>query len=176
MCNLDGSLDFRDDKFNQNWWTCHSKWQGNTFWFPASFLLERDKKHYLDLCGILFKVCLGGAMLCLITDPTNTHGDMAKPKADTGTAKHCVLWSVWRLWRQPRVCAISGSADPDSPQHTIRTLCMKPRLWNEDNKFRGWQTVVERNPGRYSSPGICIVLLSKISYIINTFKSEIGKF
>lgn len=30
--------------------------------------------------------------------------------------------------------------DPDSPEQTIRTPCIKTRLWNEDSEFRERQT------------------------------------
>lgn len=51
--------------------------------------------------------------------------------------------------------------DPDSPQQTIRTLCIKTRLWNEDSEFRERQTESERETGRESSLGICIVLVGE---------------
>lgn len=38
--------------------------------------------------------------------------------------------------------------DPDSPQQTIRTLCIKTRLWNEDSEFRERQTERTRDRQR----------------------------
>lgn len=48
--------------------------------------------------------------------------------------------------------------DPDSPQHTIRTLCIKTRLWNEDSKFTQRQTDSEEEEiqATKSCPGICV--------------------
>ena len=65
-------------------------------------------------------------------------------------------------------------ADPDSPQQTIRTLCIKTRLWNEDSEFRERQTERETETGRESSPGICFVLRREKT-IINTIESDKGQ-
>lgn len=56
------------------------------------------------------------------------------------------------------VLSQATSTDPDSPQH-IRTQCFKPRLWKEDNKFRGGQ----KHRRRKKSPYICVVVANKTS-------------
>lgn len=87
MCAFDGCLDFNDVIFNPKLMDMSLKMAiklsvlkmkcAQCEQFPASLLLDCDKKYYLDLCGILFKVCLVWSLMCLTTGLTNTHTDTA---------------------------------------------------------------------------------------------------
>lgn len=149
--------------------------------FPASLLLEQDK-NIIWLYLVSYLKSSWSVLGCAISLvwPIHTYcGDTAGAQAEA--SDRYVEFAVLKKQQSGIVFSSLCTAACDVlyfsksasclrylqlstltqilPQQTIRTLCIKTRLWNEDSEFRERQTEGENETGRESSPGICIVLL-----------------
>ena len=155
MCTSDGCLDCSDVTPNPKLRDTSLKMarQSNTVnpdnemsscqQFPAS-LLPDNKNIIWASC------CKSGFPCALLLIPLRHTANTDETQADTSDRyARYVESDVFKAAACTAMCDVSHSlvsllrvlsqaphADPDSPQQTIRTLCIQTRLWNEDSEFR----------------------------------------